>query len=776
MSNGKQHFKVSTMALHVRNITHNAIKVCQSNAGTASNELRVTIMPFRVHKGADPNFARVLTCRKNISFAEFKRRCSERLSILVTRVFTDSGGELDCCNDIKEDDNLVCSEGDRYFSTKQLYMRQHGMSQFIRAGGVSYPSQSRRVIKRFQNAVWKAKLTNTFAKGSKENLPGAIDEPGDVDAFEDISERSDPKTTSASTKRRRRSSASTDLSKNRTSVDIEANRFSFDVNLRSMYNSNFLGTGGKVVFSPESSFRMFWDMFVGVLVVYYTIIVPARMAFDTASPSNTEILVDIAFNVVFIIDILLNFRTAVKIDGVLIDDLKRIRNSYCKSWFFIDFVSSIPFDLIFVLAGDGEDVEMNTKASSINKILKFFRIFKLLRMLRLSRILARIERYAKVDPSLIRLTKLVGILVSTWHMIACCYWYVAMIHVNGGIDTAWIPPLRILSSRIFSEQYAHAFFWAVAVTSGIGWDISPETPSEVYFTTVAIVTGLLMYAIIIGSASTLLSNLDVVQQERKRKLDEIRAYLCHRKVGKDLREEIFEFYEYLFSCNVNSFKESNVLSELPPSLQLKLNLAVNRQIVNSVPLFSNCSQAVLASVIEQLYQVVLLPGEYACEQGDAGEEMYFIVRGRIQIIYEDDSGFRKELAIRKDGDFFGETALINNQPRSASAKALTYCDMLVLSRSGFEVIKEQHECVFDTVEKASTKRTSTVEQIRVGSSVDIEEEVAMWEKKNQEQLSNIVIGTNKGLKVTAMRQLTKKSLHDNKANARTSRAIKITPV
>ena len=44
-----------------------------------------------------------------------------------------------------------------------------------------------------------------------------------------------------------------------------------------------------------------------------------------------------------------------------------------------------------------------------------------------------------------------------------------------------------------------------------------------------------MYAVIIGSASTLLSNLDIVQSERKRKLDEIRAYLRHRKVGKKLR-------------------------------------------------------------------------------------------------------------------------------------------------------------------------------------------------------------------------------------------------
>ena len=50
--------------------------------------------------------------------------------------------------------------------------------------------------------------------------------------------------------------------------------------------------------------------------------------------------------------------------------------------------------------------------------------------------------------------------------------------------------------------------------------------------------------------------------------------------------------------------------------------------------------------------------------------MFFIVRGRIQIIYESSDGNRTEL-VSKDGEFFGETALINNQPRSASAKADT---------------------------------------------------------------------------------------------------------
>ena len=78
--------------------------------------------------------------------------------------------------------------------------------------------------------------------------------------------------------------------------------------------------------------------------------------------------------------------------------------------------------------------------------------------------------------------------------------------------------------------------------------------------------------------------------------------------------------------------------------------------------------------------MVLVPGEYAAEQGGYGDEMFFIVRGRLEVSYRDEDGMLHTLAIREDGDFFGETALIRNAPRGATVKALTYCDLLVLSR------------------------------------------------------------------------------------------------
>ncbi len=718
------------MAFHVRNITTAKAKSAFSRGVAVANnhkEKRVTLYAMKYH-AIDYNSAKVMTYPTNIKFGEFKRRCSEKMSCTVTRIFAFSGGEVEKASEVQDDDRLVCSTGSRYISAEQQQLeRELDQTSHFEAArplsltndigrSLSHAARSKRVLKRFKNAVKNVRRMSNTITGMKIN---------EISKLNAVDPKNSNKTDSIITKQSAENMyVSVNSREDNNFIGIQKRRRSHASSLKDHERMKFKqGTIAScingdaficklqkpIIISPESNFRLAWDTVVGILVVYYTIIVPVRVAFDSAKPTKEETVLDMFFNVIFIIDIVLNFRTAVKLEGVLIQDPVKIRNSYLKSWFLIDFFSTVPVDLIFVV---GNEDKVGTEASQINKLLRLLRIFKLLRMMKLTRILARIERYAKIDPSLIRLSKLVGILVSTWHMIACCYWFVAMLGFQGHSESQWIPPAHIVVSSPFSSQYAHAFFWAVVVTSGIGWDIYPETPAQVYFTTVAIVTGLLMYAVIIGSASTLLSNLDIVQSERKRKLDEIRAYLRHRKVGKKLREEIFEFYEYLFSCNVNSLKESDVLSELPQSLQLKLNLEVNRQVVNSVPLFHNCSEEVLASVIEQLYQIVILPGEYACEQGDIGEEMYFIVRGQIQIIYECRRGTRTELVVRKDGEFFGETALINNQPRTASAKALTYCDMLVLARSGFAVIKYRHKGVFDRVELASTRRSINVEKLR----------------------------------------------------------------
>jgi CRP/FNR family cyclic AMP-dependent transcriptional regulator len=69
--------------------------------------------------------------------------------------------------------------------------------------------------------------------------------------------------------------------------------------------------------------------------------------------------------------------------------------------------------------------------------------------------------------------------------------------------------------------------------------------------------------------------------------------------------------------------------------------------------------------------------------GDVGEHMYVIQTGKVKISKKI-RGVEKTLATLGKGEFFGEMAILNDKPRSASAETLEECEMLVVERKTFE--------------------------------------------------------------------------------------------
>lgn len=76
-------------------------------------------------------------------------------------------------------------------------------------------------------------------------------------------------------------------------------------------------------------------------------------------------------------------------------------------------------------------------------------------------------------------------------------------------------------------------------------------------------------------------------------------------------------------------------------------------------------------------------GEIICKEGDIGDEMYIIHSGKIAIT-KMSRDLETTLAVLADGEFFGEMAIIDNQPRSATAKAVDNSKVIVLSAEIFE--------------------------------------------------------------------------------------------
>ncbi len=82
-------------------------------------------------------------------------------------------------------------------------------------------------------------------------------------------------------------------------------------------------------------------------------------------------------------------------------------------------------------------------------------------------------------------------------------------------------------------------------------------------------------------------------------------------------------------------------------------------------------------------------GDFIFFEGDIDFHMYIIDMGEVQIFTKNKSGERIEIATLEEGDSFGEFALLDKKPRSASAQASTACVVYKVSEQGYEHLLEE---------------------------------------------------------------------------------------
>ena len=106
-------------------------------------------------------------------------------------------------------------------------------------------------------------------------------------------------------------------------------------------------------------------------------------------------------------------------------------------------------------------------------------------------------------------------------------------------------------------------------------------------------------------------------------------------------------------------------------------------------------------VLHKKFGRVCPTGTVLFHEGDAGHEMYIIQRGRVQLT-RNLQGVEKILAVLPAGEFFGEMAIINQKPRSATATVIEESHLLVLDQPTFEkMIKDNTEIAVRLIKKLS---------------------------------------------------------------------------
>lgn len=104
------------------------------------------------------------------------------------------------------------------------------------------------------------------------------------------------------------------------------------------------------------------------------------------------------------------------------------------------------------------------------------------------------------------------------------------------------------------------------------------------------------------------------------------------------------------------------------------------------------------------------PGDVIFRQGDAGNEMYLIRSGKIKIS-RSAGNIEKTLAVIKEGDFFGEMAVIDGSPRSATATAIEEVNLLIVDREAFKSQLKDNPMIEYVLETMTRRLRDTNRQV-----------------------------------------------------------------
>ncbi len=112
--------------------------------------------------------------------------------------------------------------------------------------------------------------------------------------------------------------------------------------------------------------------------------------------------------------------------------------------------------------------------------------------------------------------------------------------------------------------------------------------------------------------------------------------------------------------------------------------------------------------------------------GDKPETLYFIVKGSVSVLIEDDDGRELVLAYLNSGDFFGEMGLFDNlSDRSAWVRAKTDTDVAEISYSRFQaLVKEQPQIMFRLAEQMALRLRKTSRKVGDLAFMDVTGRVA----------------------------------------------------
>lgn len=353
--------------------------------------------------------------------------------------------------------------------------------------------------------------------------------------------------------------------------------------------------------------------------------------------------------------------------GLLVKDEKVLKEKYMKTQQFkLDILSIIPTDVVFFSIG------INNPEWRFNRLFRLPRLFEFF---------DRTETRTNF-PNIFRIANLVLYIIIIIHWNGCLYFAISKV-LGFGSDT-WVYPTSTKNPAFarLARQYIYCFYWSTLTLTTIGETPPPVRDIEYFFVVVDFLTGVLIFATIVGNVGAMISNMNAARVEFQAKIDSIKQYMQFRKVSKALEARVVKWFDYLWT-EEKTCDEKQVLRNLPDKLKAEIAINVHLETLRKVRIFQDCEAGLLIELVLKLQPQVFSPGDYICKKGDIGKEMYIIKAGKLAVVADDGV---TQFVVLSDGAYFGEISILGikgskaGNRRTANIRSVGYSDLFALSK------------------------------------------------------------------------------------------------
>jgi CRP/FNR family cyclic AMP-dependent transcriptional regulator len=115
--------------------------------------------------------------------------------------------------------------------------------------------------------------------------------------------------------------------------------------------------------------------------------------------------------------------------------------------------------------------------------------------------------------------------------------------------------------------------------------------------------------------------------------------------------------------------------------------------IKNLPLFKDLSITELENLSPLIFEKNYAKGSTLFVEGMTGEVLYLVKKGSVQITKKTDNHQETVLATLKEGEFLGEMSLIDNRPRTATARVAEESVLLVMTKKAFNTMMEKHPAI-----------------------------------------------------------------------------------